>query len=87
MMALETVNNPYLGDQTSLLVSSATAAKVDEVILNIIKSCHQKAIEILKENIDNLHEISKYLLEKETISGEEFMKMLNKENVDENNVE
>lgn len=87
MMALETVNNPYLGDQASLLVSSATAAKVDEVILNIIKSCHQKAIEILKENIDNLHEISKYLLEKETISGEEFMKLLNKENVDENNVE
>lgn len=78
MMALETVNNPYLGDQTSLLVSSETASKIDEVILRIIKNCHQKAIEILNENIENLHEISKYLLEKETISGEEFMQILDK---------
>lgn len=79
MMALETVNNPYLGDQTSLLVSSETASRIDEVILNIIKACHQKAIDILKENIDDLHVISKYLLEKETISGEEFLNLLEKD--------
>lgn len=79
MMALETVNNPYLGDQTSLLVSSETASKIDGVILNMIKTCHQKAIDILKENIDALHVISKYLLDKETISGEEFMNLLQKE--------
>lgn len=79
MMALETVNSPYLGDQTSLLVSSETASRIDGVILNIIKVCHQKAIDILKENIDDLHIVSKYLLEKETISGEEFMNLLKKD--------
>ncbi|WP_042456851.1 ATP-dependent zinc metalloprotease FtsH [Neobacillus dielmonensis] len=76
MMALETVNNPYLGGDTSLLVSADTAAKIDAEILNIIKSCHQKAIRILEENKDKLHELTKFLLEKETITGEEFMKIL-----------
>lgn len=76
MMALETLTNPYLGDQSSLLVSPVTAAKADEVVLKIIKECHQKAIEILKDNINSLHEISERLLEKETLSGEEFMQML-----------
>lgn len=76
MMALETVNNPYLGGDTSLMVSAETAAKVDAEILKIIKSCHQNAIRILEENKDKLHELTKYLLEKETISGDEFMSIL-----------
>lgn len=76
MMALETVNNPYLGGDTTLLVSSETAAKIDEEVLSIIKSCHEKAIQILEDNKDKLHEITKYLFEKETITGEEFMDIL-----------
>jgi cell division protease FtsH len=76
MMALETVNNPYLGGDTSLLVSAETASKIDEEILRTIKSCHQKAIQILEDNKDKLHELTKYLLEKETITGEEFMAIL-----------
>ena len=78
MMALETVNNSYLGGDTSLLVSAQTAAKIDDEVLKIIKSCHKKAIEILEENKDKLHELTKYLLEKETITGEEFIEILNK---------
>ncbi|CAH2713784.1 ATP-dependent zinc metalloprotease FtsH 4 [Neobacillus rhizosphaerae] len=79
MMALETVNNPYLGGDSSLIVSAETASKVDSEILKIIKSCHQKAIQILEDNKDKLHELTKYLLEKETISGEEFMSILGKQ--------
>ena len=79
MMALETVNNPYLGGDTSLLVSSETAAEIDKEVLKIIKSCHQKAIDILEENKAKLHEITKYLYEKETITGEEFMEILERE--------
>ena len=75
MMALETVNNPYLGGDTSMLVSEGTATKVDEEVLKIIKGCHQKAIEILESNKDMLHELTKYLVEKETITGEEFMRI------------
>ena len=77
MMALETVNNPYLGGDSSLACSTNMAGKVDEQVLNIIKSAHEKAKEILTENIDKLHELAKYLLEKETITGEEFMNILN----------
>ena len=62
MMALETVNNPYLGGDTSLLVSAETAAKIDDEVLKIIKSCHKKAIEILEANKDKLHELTKYLI-------------------------
>jgi cell division protease FtsH len=76
MMALETVNNAYLGGDSSLLVSAETASKIDEEILRTIKSCHQKAIQILEDNKDKLHELTKYLLEKETITGEEFMAIL-----------
>lgn len=79
MMALETVNNPYLGGDTSLLVSPETAAEIDQEILRIIKSCHQKAIDLLEENKTKLHEITKYLYERETITGEEFMELLNKQ--------
>lgn len=76
MMALETVTNQYLGGDTSLLVSAETASKIDEEVLKIIKCCHNKAKEILEENKEKLHELSKYLIEKETITGEEFMSIL-----------
>lgn len=76
MMALETINNKYLGGDASLVCSETTIARADEVVLEIIKSCHNKAKDILKENIDKLHQLAKYLLERETISGEEFMDIL-----------
>lgn len=79
MMALETVNNQYLGGDTSLACSPETAAKIDEEVLSIIKSAHQKAMGILKENEDKLHELTAYLLERETITGEEFMNILSKD--------
>ena len=76
MMALETVNNPYLGGDTSLSCSPETAAKIDDEVLAIIKNAHEKAINILKENIEILHELARYLIEKETITGEEFKGIL-----------
>jgi cell division protease FtsH len=76
MMALETVNNPYLGTDSSLLVSAETSTRIDSVVLEIIKSSHAKARKILQENMEKLHELAKYLYEKETISGEEFMAIL-----------
>ncbi|HBV85353.1 MAG TPA: cell division protein FtsH, partial [Desulfosporosinus sp.] len=74
----ETVNNPYLGGDTSLTCSAETAAKIDDEVLTIIKSAHKKAISILKENTDKLHELAYYLLNKETITGEEFMEILSR---------
>ena len=79
MMALETVNNPYLSADTSLTCSDESAGKVDEEVLAIIRSAHEKAIEILKGNMQKLNELSQYLLEQETITGEEFMEILNRE--------
>lgn len=79
MIALETVNNQYLGGDTSLACSAETAAKVDEEVNSIIRKCHETAIEILKNNINKLHELAAFLLEKETITGDEFMDILNKE--------
>jgi len=79
MMALETVNNQYLGGDTSLACSPETAAKIDEEVLSIIKSAHQKATDILEENKDKLHELTAYLLERETITGEEFMNILSED--------
>jgi cell division protease FtsH len=76
MMALETVSNPYLGGDPSMTCSSDTAAKIDEEVLSIIKKAHERAINILKENIEKLHLLSSYLIEKETITGDEFMRML-----------
>ena len=76
MMALETVNNPYLGGDTSLLVSAETASRIDDVVLGIIKDTHEQALQILKENKDMLHRLAKHLFEKETITGEEFMSLL-----------
>ena len=76
MMGLETVSNVYLGGDPSMTCSSETAAKIDEEVLAIIKSAHEKAINILKENMEKLHLLSSYLIEKETITGEEFMRIL-----------
>ena len=75
MMALETVNNPTWAGYHPL-VSDETAYKIDEEVLSIIKTFYQNAIDILEENKDKLHKLAKHLLEKETISGEEFMNLL-----------
>ncbi|CDM67984.1 ATP-dependent zinc metalloprotease FtsH [Clostridium bornimense] len=77
MVALETVTNQYLGGDTSLACSNETATKIDEEVIAMVKSAHEKAINILKDNMGKLHELSTYLLEKETITGEEFMNILN----------
>lgn len=78
MMALETVSNQYLSGDASLTCSPETAAKIDEEVLELIRSAHEKAIAILKENMEKLHELAHYLLERETITGEEFMEILKK---------
>jgi cell division protease FtsH len=76
MMALETVSNPYLGGDSSLTCSVETAARVDQEVLKIIKTAHETAKKILTENIEKLHELSEFLLERETITGHEFMEIL-----------
>ncbi len=81
MVALETVTNQYLGGDTSLACSAETAAKIDTEVNHIISKAHENAKQILTENIDKLHELAKFLLERETITGEEFMEILNKETV------
>ena len=70
MMALETVNNPYLGGDASLMCSAETASQVDSETLTIIQDCHAKALEILRSHLPKLHELAKFLLERETITGE-----------------
>ena len=77
MVALETVNNAYLGGDTSLACSERTAADVDAKVVQIVKEAHKKALDLLGENRRKLDEIAQYLYEKETISGEEFMRILN----------
>ncbi len=79
MMALETVSNQYLGGDASLTCSAETAARIDAEVLSIIKTAHQKALDILTENQDKLHRLAAFLLERETITGEEFMEILNEE--------
>ncbi len=78
MVALETVNNQYLGGDTSLACSNETAAKIDAAVIATVKQAYEKASKILTENQDKLDEIAAYLLEKETITGEEFMEILNR---------
>ncbi len=78
MVALETVQNQYLGGDTSLACSAETASKIDEKVFEIVKKAHEKAYSIISENEGKLHELAKYLLEKETITGEEFMEILNR---------
>ena len=77
MVALETVNNQYLGGDTSLACSAGTQAEIDRLVISIVKKQHEKASHILDEKREKLDELAKYLYEKETITGEEFMKILN----------
>ena len=78
MVAMETVNNQYLGGDTSLACSADTQAEIDRQVVALIKKQHDKAIKILTDNRDKLDELAKFLYEKETITGEEFMDILNK---------
>lgn len=77
MIALETETNPYLGGSTALSCSSETAAQVDQEVMNLIGKAHERAISILKDNMEKLHQLATYLLDKETISGEDFLRILN----------
>ncbi len=76
MVALETVNNQYLGGDASLACSADTAAEIDRLVVDTVKAAHQKARELLKAHEEQLHALAGYLLEKETITGEEFMERL-----------
>ena len=76
MVALETVQNQYLGGDTSLACSAETSARIDQQVVELVKAQHEKARKILADNSDKLHQLAKYLYEKETITGEEFMAML-----------
>lgn len=78
MVALETVTNQYLGGDTSLSCSAETAKLIDDEVIKTVREAYEKAYDILREHQEKLHEISAYLLEKETISGEEFMEILNR---------
>lgn len=78
MVALETINNQYLGGDTSLACSNETATKVDAAVVAVVKQAHEKAVGIIRENMNKLDEIAQFLLEKETITGEEFMEILNR---------
>ena len=78
MVSMETVNNQYLGGDTSLACSADTQAEIDRQVVALVKKQHDKAIKILTDNRDKLDELAKFLYEKETITGEEFMEILNK---------
>ncbi len=78
MVAMETINNQYLGGDTSLTCSNETQTQIDAMVVDIVEKQHKKAKKLLEDNIDKLHEIAEYLYEHETITGEEFMNILNK---------
>ena len=77
MVAMETVGNQYLGGDSSLACSFETQTLLDKKVVDLVRKQHDKALNILKENIGKLHELAKYLYEHETITGEEFMRILN----------
>ena len=79
MVALETVNNQYLGGDTSLACSAQTQREIDQKVMELVKAQHQKAIQILTDNRQKLDELAKYLYQKETITGDEFMEILERE--------
>jgi cell division protein ftsH len=79
MVAMETVTNQYLGGDTSLACSADTQNRIDAKVVELVKAQHQKAKNILLENREKLDELAKYLYEKETITGEEFMRILGQE--------
>ncbi len=76
MVALETVTNQYLGGDTALACSAETASRIDEEVVAAVKAAHEKALNLLKENAAKLNQLAQYLLERETITGDEFMAML-----------
>ena len=76
MVALETVNNQYLGGDTSLACAAGTAEEIDRQVVDTVKAAHRKALDLLKAHEEALHDLAGYLLEKETITGEEFMARL-----------
>ncbi len=78
MVAMETVTNQYLGGDTSLACSAQTQGKIDEMVVELVRKQHEKAIQILQENKAKLDELAQFLYEKETITGEEFMEILNR---------
>ena len=82
MVAMEQLHNQYLGGDATLTVSPETQTKIDDMVVALVKKQHDKAYKLLEENITKLHEITKFLYEKETISGEEFMEILNMKEVD-----
>lgn len=77
MVALETVNNQYLGGDASLACSAETQALIDRKVVELVGICHAKALDILKQNRRKLDELAKFLYESETITGEQFMSILN----------
>ena len=77
MVALETVTNQYLGGDASLACSAETQTQIDKQVVALVRRQHEKALALLRENRDKLDELSQYLYEKETITGEEFMRILN----------
>ena len=76
MVALETVTNQYLGGDASLACSAETQTKIDQLVVELVKKKHDKARKLLLDNRDKLEQLAKYLYEKETITGEEFMQIL-----------
>ena len=77
MVALETVTNQYLGGDPSLACSAETQTKIDSLVVELVKKEHDKALKLLTENRDKLESLSRHLYEKETITGDEFMELLN----------
>lgn len=82
MVALETVTNQYLGGDTSLACSADTQREIDRKVVELVKSQHEKALKILTDNREKLDELAKHLYEKETITGEEFMDILNRDDTE-----
>ena len=78
MVALETVTNKYLGGDTSLACAEKTAGKVDEMVIEVVNKQYEKARDLIQKNMAKLHELAKFLYEKETITGDEFMEILNR---------
>ena len=77
MVAMETVSNQYLGGDTSLACSAETQTQIDQQVVKLVKTQHEKARQILMENRKKLDELAQFLYEKETITGDEFMEILN----------
>ena len=77
MVALETVTNQYLGGDASLVCSAETQTRIDQLVVELVKKQHEKARRVLEENREKLDELARFLYEKETITGDEFMQILN----------